>query len=125
MNFHRATVQLEGTIPPLVKGGGSGRVNGNKKLASRVRVNDYEEKFVETSSGQLLEGYFGKLQPIRTIRSQSTRSITLEESSPSTGSGAWKRNFTFDLTQTIEFVGEGCDSTRDQRLVVTSENKST
>ena len=107
-HFHsRATLSVEGIIPPLVQEGGGGRIIRNKKRASRVQVEDYEEKFVETSSNQMVKGYFGKLEKLRTIRSQSTRSFTLEESAGS--SSGWKRNFTFDITQTIEFVGGGCD----------------
>ena len=99
---------MEGIIPPLVQEGGGGRVDRNKKRASRVQVEDYEEKFVETSSDQMVKGYFDKLEKARTIRSQSTRSLTLEEISTGSSRG-WKRNFTFDITQTIEFVGGGCD----------------
>ena len=51
----------------------------------------------------------GKMEKSRTIRSESTRFITLEETSQSPDSSGWKRNFTFDITQTIEFVGGGCD----------------
>ena len=57
----------------------------------------------------MLEGHFGKLEKFRTVKSQSRRMITLEESSQSSGSNSWKRNFTFDIAQTIEFVGGGCD----------------
>ena len=97
-------------IPPLVKGGSSGRVDGNSKRGSRIQVNDYEEQFIETSTDQMANGYFGKLEWIRTIKSQSTRTITLEENAPSAGSNSWKRSFTFDLTQTIDFVGGGCET---------------
>ena len=97
-------------IPPLVKGGGGGRVDGNRKRGSRIQVNDYEEQFTETISNQMLEGYFGRLERIRTIRSQSRRTLTLEENAQRPGSNSWQRSFTFDLTQTIEFVGGGCDN---------------
>ena len=105
----RASLSVEGIIPPLVQEGGGGRVDRNKKRASRVQVEDYEEKFVETSTDLMVKGYFDRLEKSRTIRSQSTRSITLEETSQSPGANGWKRNFTFDITQTIEFVGGGCD----------------
>ena len=52
----------------------------------------------------------GKMEKSRIIRSESTRFLTLEETSQSPGSSGWMRNFTFDITQTIEFVGGGCDS---------------
>ena len=96
-------------IPPLVKEGGSGRVDGNRKRASRIHLNDYEEKFVEINTDRIMEGYFGKSEKLRTVRSQSRRTISLESNTQSPGSNSWKRNFTFDLTQTIEFVGGGCE----------------
>ena len=95
-------------IPALVKEGGSGRVDGNKKRASRIHLKDYEDKFVEISKDRTLQGFFGKEEKLRTVRSQSRKTITLEENSQSPGSIGWKRNFTFDLTQTIEFVGGAC-----------------
>ena len=58
----------------------------------------------------MVKGYMGKMEKSRIIRSESTRFLTLEETSQPPGSSGWMRNFTFDITQTIEFVGGGCDS---------------
>ena len=108
MHF-RVSLSVEGVIPLLVREGDSVRGYGNTRRGSRVQVNDYEEHFVETKSNKILEGYFGKSEVLRQIRSQSRRFITLEESSQGSQSNSWKRNFTFDIIQTIEFVGGGCD----------------
>ena len=97
----RAEVSLDGIIPPLVKNGGSGRINVNKKREGKVRLDDYEEEFIEVESGKTLEGPLGKLEKTKTMRSRSTRTITLDDD---------ETTFALDITQTIEFFGRDCET---------------
>ena len=95
----RAEVSVDGIIPPLVKNGGSGRINVNKKRQGKVRLDDYEDQFIEVESGKMVEGPLGKLEKTKTMRSRSTRIITLDDD---------ETTFVLDITQTISFLGRDC-----------------